>query len=75
MNFHLPLNEMTTAEKLHLMELLWEDLRRDPENIPSPAWHEEVLADRQRQIEEGKAKFIPLEEFLQSIQEKIACET
>jgi hypothetical protein len=50
MDLVLPLKEMTVAEKLQLMEVLWDDLSRNPEDIPSPAWHEEVLAERQRQI-------------------------
>ena len=56
MELVLPLNEMTVAEKLQAMELLWDDLSRNPEDIPSPAWHEEVLADRQRQIERGPSQ-------------------
>jgi putative addiction module component (TIGR02574 family) len=61
---------MTVAEKLQAIEVLWDDLSRNPEDIPSPAWHEDVLAERQRQIEEGRAKFIPLDEFRQSIQKE-----
>ena len=71
MELALPLNEMTVAEKLQAIEVLWEDLARNPDDIPSPAWHEEVLAERQRLIKEGKAKFIPLEEFRKSIEKKI----
>jgi putative addiction module component (TIGR02574 family) len=66
----LPLKEMTVAEKLQLMEVLWDDLSRNPGDVPSPAWHEEVLAERQRLIKEGRAKFIPLEEFRRSIQKE-----
>jgi putative addiction module component (TIGR02574 family) len=71
MQLVLPLTEMTVAEKLQLMEVLWDDLSRNPENVPSPAWHEEVLAERQRQIDEGRAKFLSLEEFRESIKKEI----
>jgi putative addiction module component (TIGR02574 family) len=67
----LPLEQMTVAEKLQAIEVLWDDLARHPEDIPSPAWHGDVLADRQRQIEEGRAKFVPLDEFRRSIEEEI----
>jgi len=70
MNVDLPLNEMTTAEKLSVMELLWDDLSRNSSDIPAPAWHEEVLAARQRQIDEGRAKFIPFEDFCRRIREE-----
>jgi len=71
MDLALPLDQMTVAEKLQAIEVLWDDLSRNPEDIPSPPWHEEVLADRRRQIEEGKARFLPLDEFRQSIQKEI----
>jgi hypothetical protein len=58
----LPLNEMTTAEKLSVMEVLWEDLCRRPEELPSPAWHAEVLAAREQQIRDGKTEFCDFEE-------------
>ena len=56
----LPLNEMTTADKLALMELLWDDLSRTPEQVPVPAWHGEVLAEREKRIQEGKTHFSDL---------------
>ena len=71
MQLVLPLKEMTVAEKLQLMEVLWDDLSRNPEDVPSPAWHEEVLAERQRQIDEGRAKFLSLQEFRESIKKEI----
>jgi len=70
MNVSLPLNEMTTADKLSIMELLWDDLCRTPEDLPTPAWHEEVLLARQREIDEGKAQFLSLDEFRQSIEKE-----
>jgi hypothetical protein len=75
MNVVLPLNEMTTAEKLALMELLWEDLRRTPDDIPTPAWHGEVLAAREQQIQSGQAKFVDFEEMCARIRKETKCET
>jgi putative addiction module component (TIGR02574 family) len=71
MDLALPLNEMTAAEKLRAIEILWDDLARNPDDIPSPSWHEEVLKARQKEIDEGRAKFIPLEEFRESIEKEI----
>jgi hypothetical protein len=67
----LPLNEMSTADKLSMMELLWDDLCRSREDLPTPAWHEEVLLARQREIEEGQAQFLSLDEFRQSIEKEL----
>jgi putative addiction module component (TIGR02574 family) len=70
MQFALPLNEMTVAEKLQAIEILWDDLSRNAGDIPSPAWHEEVLAAREKQIGEGQAKFLSWDEFREDIQEE-----
>jgi putative addiction module component (TIGR02574 family) len=71
MDIALPLSEMTTVEKLRVIEVIWDDLAKNPEDVPSPPWHEEVLKARQKEIEEGRAKFIPLEEFRRSIEKEI----
>ncbi len=67
MELVLPLDQMTVAEKLKAIEVLWDDLSRNPDDIASPPWHEDVLAVRQRQVEEGRANFIPLDEFRKGI--------
>ncbi len=63
----LPLDTMTTFEKLLEMERLWDDLCRNPEDVPSPSWHGDVLAERERLIVEGKMKFIDLDEAKEQI--------
>jgi len=62
MEFVLPLDKMTAEDKLATMERLWEDLCRSPESVPSPSWHEDVLAARENRIREGRATFSSLEE-------------
>ncbi|MFM7361965.1 MAG: addiction module protein [Cyanobium sp.] len=37
---------MSVDDKLQAMELLWADLCRNPEQVASPAWHDEVLRQR-----------------------------
>ncbi len=62
MNITLPLNEMTTADKLSMMELLWDDLCRNAKDLPTPAWHGEELAAREQLLKEGKTEFCDFEE-------------
>ena len=62
MEIALPLDQMTTADKLSMMEILWDDLCRTPENLPTPAWHGEVLAAREQLLREGKTQFCDFEE-------------
>ncbi|MHB8902290.1 MAG: addiction module protein [Thermoguttaceae bacterium] len=58
MTIQLPLSQMTLAEKLEVMEALWDDLSRRPEELPSPEWHKELLEERRRLANEGKLKFL-----------------
>jgi len=53
----LPLSEMSQADKLRVMEELWDDLCHSSEGVPSPAWHGEVLAARSERVKKGEASF------------------
>ena len=53
------LEAMTTADKLRLMENLWQDLSARNNDIASPDWHGDVLAGRERLTASGEEKFIP----------------
>lgn len=57
MDISLPLDKMTSLDKIAVMEKIWDDLCRNPESISSPEWHRQVLQAREREINEGKAKF------------------
>ena len=71
MSTTLDLDHMTTEEKLAAMEELWEDLsRRDA--VPVPQWHKDILDERQRLIDEGKAEFIDWETAKKQIRERVS---
>ena len=71
MDISLPLDKMTNLDKIEVMERLWEDLCRDPESIPSPKWHKEVLEAREKEINEGKAKFTIFDRAKERIRDQI----
>ena len=71
-NIVLPLAEMTVAEKLELMETIWADLSRDPDEIPSPAWHGEVLRERQRQLDVGEVEYLDWEDVKADLRRRAA---
>ncbi len=72
MNLALPLNEMTVEEKLQAMEALWEDLSRNADLLETPAWHEEILLERERQLATGEASFIEWEQAKAQIRSRVA---
>jgi hypothetical protein len=57
----LPLEKMTIAEKLRMMEALWSDLTRDEKRFESPEWHGEVLRERAARVKQGKESFMDWE--------------
>ena len=62
---------MTVAEKLHAMELLWADLSRNAAQIESPAWHGDVLRDREVSVKSGEEKFMDWETANKQLCEKL----
>jgi putative addiction module component (TIGR02574 family) len=59
---NLPLDEMSVSEKIILLEEIWDSLRAGKEEIPSPAWHEDVLRAREKRVQEGSSQFIDWQE-------------
>ena len=70
MDISLPLDKMTNSDKIAVMEKLWDDLCRDPESIPSPEWHKETLEAREKEINEGKAKFTAFDRAKERIRDQ-----
>ncbi len=55
MSIDLPLDTMSVAEKLEVMETVWSSLCQSPGDVQSPEWHKAVLAERTRRLERGEA--------------------
>ncbi len=56
-----PIESLSLADKLLLMERLWENISRCPSALPVPAWHSEVLAERQAKVDAGQAEWVDWE--------------
>ena len=70
----LPLSKLTLAQKLDLMEALWEDLAKNEKTLESPSWHEEVLRDREKALADGAAIVSDWEEAKERIRKNVSCE-
>ena len=57
MGVQIPLDTMTVEEKLRAVEDIWADLRRHPDDIPSPDWHRDVLNARERKHNDDSPVF------------------
>jgi putative addiction module component (TIGR02574 family) len=71
MSMDLSLERMSIAEKLALMERLWDDLSRRPENVPSPPWHGDVLAERIAAVREGHTTFADWDNAKRRLRERL----
>ncbi len=54
---------MSVIERLQTMEAIWDSLLHEDTQIESHEWHKDILDERKRKIENGKAKFISLDKL------------
>ena len=45
------------------MELIWDSITHSSEEIEPPDWHSEILSDRRKIIESGKAEWLTMDEL------------
>ena len=55
MSTDVPLESLTVEEKVRLLETVWDSLCRHTGDVQSPDWHREVLEERTRRLEDGRA--------------------
>ena len=46
--------QLPFAEKLQIMEAIWEELRAQAERVPVPQWHRDLLDERRKAVEQGR---------------------
>ncbi len=46
------------AEKLQIMEAIWEDLRSHADQVLVPQWHKDLLDERRRAVEAGREEVL-----------------
>lgn len=57
--------QMSTLEKLQVIESIWDSLRQSPPQIQSPDWHGDILDTRKQKILAGEANFLTLDQVKQ----------
>jgi hypothetical protein len=70
MDVTLPLDKMTIADKLRILEEVWDDLQRTAENVPSPAWHADVLRAREKRLQTGSSTFTDWDKAKNNIRDR-----
>lgn len=65
------INKLTVAEKLQMLDQVWESLLCQDAEVPSPQWHEAVLDNRLSDVESGDLKFKSLDEVKSELRSEI----
>ncbi len=71
MQVTLPLEEMSTEEKIQTMETLWNDLCKKANSLSSPSWHEDILHEREKKIKNGDDEFVDWEKAKEHIRDTV----
>jgi putative addiction module component (TIGR02574 family) len=67
----ITIDNMSTAEKMKLMEKLWDDLSSSPDYTP-PEWHGKELAMRKNAVEEGKITYTDWDKAKEEIRKEVS---
>ena len=58
MGITLPLEQMSTEEKIQAMETIWDNLCKKADSLSSPSWHKSILHEREEEIKNGDDEFV-----------------
>ena len=62
------LDALSVAEKVRLLEQVWQSLCCQPDTFTSPDWHADVLVERRQLLLDGAATRIPWNEAKAQLQ-------
>ena len=57
------IRKMTIAQRILVMEQIWDSLIEDHQDPGSPPWHQNILEQRRNRIESGNAKFLSIDDL------------
>jgi len=69
----LPIEKLSLAQKLDLMEAIWDNLTKDEGPLESPDWHGPILRNRETAMESGKADVSDWREAKDRIRRNVSC--
>ncbi len=59
--------QLPFAEKLQIMEAIWEDLRAQADKVSVPQWHRDLLDERRKAVEDGREELLDWESIKDSL--------
>jgi putative addiction module component (TIGR02574 family) len=68
----IPIETLSIADKIVLMERLWDDLSRSPSGFASPDWHGDILQRRRAAVSQGEAEFVDWDVAKQRLRKRLS---
>jgi putative addiction module component (TIGR02574 family) len=68
----IQIEKLTITEKIQVMESLWDSLCAQADNISSPAWHSEVLQQREDMLNNGEDSFVDWNDAKEDIRNQLS---
>lgn len=68
----VPIAQLSFNQKLDLMEMLWADMAVNEKELASPAWHGEILKEREAALNAGKVTLSSWEEAKERIKKNVS---
>ena len=72
MKIDLPLDEMSIAEKIGMMETIWSDLSKAKRGYSPPEWHGSILKERMILAESGDVGFTDWDQAKKQIEDRLS---
>ncbi len=66
----IEIRHLSREEKLRMMEVIWEDLSREDEEVESPNWHQKALQETERRLSLGHEKIIDWQPAKKELRER-----
>ena len=67
---NVDIESLSVPQKLELVDRIWSSLCATPDSVPSPDWHEELIAERLTRLENGEATISSLEDVKKRLENK-----
>lgn len=66
----MAIEQLNQAEKLPVMETIWEDLSREDQPLQSPARHESLLQKTEQRVQSGQEKILHWKEAKKELRKR-----
>lgn len=67
----IEIGHFSREEKLRVVQVLWEDLSREADQIESPEWHREALEETDRRLKAGQESVIDWSEAKKELRNRL----